>query len=369
MKGARSITHPYKYIAQKYYIQSMLVLVWTDLETKSDDKPRMASYVPTDGSTIELPSTSSRNARVDNEHQQLQRIVIVTVGKTGVGKSTLLNNFLQLEGDTAFKARKGPKPVTEKVAHSVKEINGVQVRVIDMPGLHAPDSEHKFVDIGDLKGITTYDDTAKGVDVVFYCVNLNDRLQNADYDCLDTLMKAFGLKIWEHVIFVFTHTDETVQDGSSTEELVGEFIKIIHEYLVAKWENHVQIRSIYSFSADAAFEDFNGIVGIPVSKDPAIPEEWRTTLLLQVIRKCRKENIRVVLKLYNIVWDEVPSEFANSAGGLALQALGSLVGGTAGGMLGGTFSQGRNLPAVCGAAIGSCYVYNEVGLHGIERYL
>ena len=59
-------------------------------------------------------------------------------------------------------------------------INGVPVRVIDMPGLHAADSGDRTDTsediIGDLKGVT-----GEGVDVVFYCINLLNRLEKVDF--------------------------------------------------------------------------------------------------------------------------------------------------------------------------------------------
>ena len=110
-----------------------------------------------------------------------KRFVIVTAGKAGVGKSTLINNFLQLEGDNAFEASLGPSSVTTSVDHCDKELsNGVQVRVIDMPGLHAADSGVRMDTsediLGDLKALT-----GEGVDVVFYCINLLNLLENVDF--------------------------------------------------------------------------------------------------------------------------------------------------------------------------------------------
>ena len=376
MTAVASTTNPYNTEAFKIcYFSS----AWTNLETKSEGKHRMASKVPTDESAIELPSIFSNDGVDDNNtiktaeliHKltkstdKKKQFVIVTAGKAGVGKSTLVNNFLQLEGDAAFKTSFDPASVTTAVDHCDKEINGVKVRVIDMPGLHAVDSgdrTDKITDIlGDLKGVTE-----KGADVVFYCVSLLNRLENVDYQNMDTLTKAFGSKIWERIIFVFTFADVVVRNGGCLDQVVGRFIEELHQQLVVKRKVDVKIRSINSFpveevSEDAEINTFNGIVGIPVSNDPGIPAEWRITLLLQVIRKCRKENIPALLMLNRVDWDEVKKSTAIVAtSGVAGAALGTAagagIGAIAGGLLTAPIGGVGAVPIAAGGALAGAWI-------------
>ena len=336
---------------------------------------RMASNVATDESaTSDYDDIEHHLEFIHKEWTKRtdknKRFVIITAGKAGVGKSTLINNFLQLEGDAMFVARLDPHSVTRRVEYCDKEINGVQVRVIDMPGLHAPDSGDKTDQrtdiIGDLKGVTE-----NGADVVFYCINLMNRLDTIDYENMDTLTREFGSEIWEHVIFVFTHTDVVLFNGSSPEELVEKYIEALRNHLVEKRKVNVKIRSIYSFpdyavSKNAEINDFTGIVGIPVSKDPGVPPKWRITLLLQVIRKCREENIPAILKLHYIDWDEVKKTAAIVAAGgvggafahtLLRGAVGAVVGASLGGYMFGT-------PGVAlgSAGIGTLFLPSTIGL-------
>ena len=292
-----------------------------------------------------------------------KRFVIVTAGKSGVGKSTLINNFLQLEGEAAFEARSGPSSVTTSVQHCDREVNGIKVHVIDMPALHAADSGDRTNTsedvLHDFKALAM-----EGVDVVFYCFYLLNRLENVDIENMDTLTKAFGPKIWENVIFVFTHTDMVLLNGSNLEELVEKYIEALRNHLVEKKKVNVEIRSIYSFPDDV-FSDgseinkYNGIVGIPVSKDLAIPENWRITLLLQVIRKCRKENIPALLKLNRVDWGEIKKSTAIiAASGIGGAALGTAAGATIGALVGGLLTApvggvGAVPTAAGGAAIGA----------------
>lgn len=254
--------------------------------------------------------SSENESEVDVIHnwsKSSKNVVIVTAGKSGVGKSHFLNTFLRLEEDRCFESQMQPGAVTSGVKYCDEELHGVNVRVVDMPGLHSID--HDKVEVGGLIGELSAV-TKGGVDVVFFCMNLTSRIDIVDLKNLETLNKAFGTRIWEHVVFIFTRADTALHDGYSLEQLLEKFIAKIHEELVVKRKLavNVGIRSIYSFPSADMFSDeseinkFNGIVGIPVSHNPNIPPEWRITLLLQVIRKCKQENIPAFLRLQSIDW-------------------------------------------------------------------
>lgn len=290
-----------------------------------------------------------------------KRVVIVTAGKSGVGKSTLINHFLQLEGDQAIKTRLQPGSVTKTVDYFDHEINGVQVRVVDMPGLHASDQE----DGEDTGLVAELNALTKGkADVLFYCMSLVSRADKIDWENIDTLTKAFGKEIWEHAIFVFTWADIALQTGSNLEELVEEFVKTIHGHLVEKRKVGVTIRSIYSFKGDTESDDselntFDGIVGIPASIKPGIPPEWKLTLLYQVIRKCRKRNIPAFLQLKYISWDDIKqTSIAGAAGGVGGAIAGTATGAVVGAIIGGLLTSpiggvGAVPTAAGGAALGA----------------
>ena len=337
----------------------------------------MASSLDDNENTVASNDSLSDNDSLDTETEEKvdqslirqwsqshgsKSVVIVTAGKSGAGKSTLINTFLGLEGEEASVNSLQPTSVTQDLKFYEKEINGVNVRVVDMPGLHTTDhdsDESKNI-IGELSAMT--DGRA---DVVFFCINILNRIDRVDLENIDTLTRAFGTEIWEHVIFVFTWADIALYNGYSLEELVDKFIEEIHKHLVVKQKVEVEIRSIYSFpSSDLASEEseinkFDGIVGIPVSKNPNDPPEWRITLLLQVIRKCKKENIPAFLQLNGINWDEVGKTAAiATAGGVGGAAVGTAVGAPLGAVIGGFLTApiggvGAVPTAAGGAAVGA----------------
>lgn len=68
-----------------------------------------------------------------------RELVFVTAGKAGVGKSTLINNFLGLKGEKAAKAKRSAGSVTTEVKCHKEEVHGITVRIVDTPGLESAD--------------------------------------------------------------------------------------------------------------------------------------------------------------------------------------------------------------------------------------
>lgn len=257
--------------------------------------------------------------------------MIVTAGKAGAGKSTLINTFLNLHGSGTSKARLQPTSVTQKIESYDGVVNNVNIRVIDIPGLNA--QQHKQDEAAAILGeLSAF--TQGNADVVFYCMSLISKIQKVDWENINTLTKVFGSSIWNHVIFVFTWADIALINGSQIEGLVEEFVEAIRLELTISRKVNTEIRSIYSFTKanETSIDKFNGIVCIPVSKDLAIPHDWRTSLLLQVLRKCPNESIPGALQLTtNITWEElmkvVTSSFPDAAKGADLgKVVGSHIG-------------------------------------------
>jgi predicted GTPase len=74
--------------------------------------------------------------------------------------------MLRLKGDAAPKCRHGPSSTTGEVKVYTSTINGVEVRIIDTPGLAA-------MDVDEAKVIAKLEEESKGkVDMLLYCVSL-----------------------------------------------------------------------------------------------------------------------------------------------------------------------------------------------------
>ena len=156
---------------------------------------------------------------------------MVVAGKSGTGKSTLINNFLSLDKNKAAESRLQPTSVTKEVKRYDGKVNGVPIRAVDMPGLHArrhsEDTESEVI-----AALCHF--TGGNADILIYCVSLTQRLDSIDERNIATLNKAFGKKIWNNAIFVLTHADAVLEDEdnkSNFDELVEGFTRELQEIL------------------------------------------------------------------------------------------------------------------------------------------
>lgn len=145
-----------------------------------------------------------------------QEVTICSVGKTGIGRSTLLNNILQKE---AFRtaAQDGRVTLSTQSEHGFYLGNkDVKCTCIDTPGLVEKSS--KPTKYGEQMSydqfLTFIESLSKGVNVVMLNFDVhNIRFDGNTIQMLEFLGYFFGEEIFNHVAIVFTNCD-----GEKTEE-------------------------------------------------------------------------------------------------------------------------------------------------------
>lgn len=154
-----------------------------------------------------------------NYNNDTRPLTIVAIGKTGSGKSTILNRF---RGDTSekgdkgpFKAKGGGKSVTQVVQSSTQQFNfkenelkcynNILCQLIDTPGLaDTCGNEEKLVN--EVRHF--FKQVCKGVHVFIVTFNVtNVRYDTNIQNLLHLLTELFGEKFWRHVMIVFTRHD------------------------------------------------------------------------------------------------------------------------------------------------------------------
>uniref|UniRef100_A0A1X7TD21 AIG1-type G domain-containing protein n=1 Tax=Amphimedon queenslandica TaxID=400682 RepID=A0A1X7TD21_AMPQE len=130
-------------------------------------------------------------------------IQIVVLGKTGAGKSALINSIIDLEKEIAEESAHVEQCTdTVRLYRCSNIIPGVNVTVVDTPGLQGIHQQEQLY-IQEMKS------KCQEVTLILYCMNMTDRrLTNDDLGAMKKLHQAFGSKFLERVVFVLTFANK-----------------------------------------------------------------------------------------------------------------------------------------------------------------
>ena len=180
-----------------------------------------------------------------SEERQGHLTILIT-GKTGVGKSRLVN---ALVGERVAKEGRSKSACTDTVTSYRAKINGVDVVVWDSPGLQ-DGTCHERLYLQDMES-----KLSRGFDVMIYCISMTDtRFYEADKSAIRTLTKEFGSKLWNNGVVALTFANLKTKDPDEESDLA---YYLNEKYL---WEKEI----------DKFLADLN--VGLPVRRQiPIVP--------------------------------------------------------------------------------------------------
>ncbi|AES91871.2 putative small monomeric GTPase [Medicago truncatula] len=204
---------------------------------------------------------------------------ILVLGKSGVGKSATINSIF---GDTMVMTD-AFEPATTSVREVYGIVDGVNIRILDTPGLRSPMKEQSF-NKKILSSVKRYmkkfpPDVILYVDRVdFQSIDLND------LPILRSITSSLGPSIWQHTILALTHAASTPLDGPSGSPLSYEVFVAQKSYPVQQSIIKAvgdQCQLSPSFMCPVSLVENHPLCGKNISGDSVLPNglRWRSQLL------------------------------------------------------------------------------------------
>ena len=232
-------------------------------------------------SFTETRESVARMAHEWVEHSEGRSLIAAVVGKPGVGKSTIINNLLGLEGETKCPVGECATVTTSRVQIHMNRLlyYNIDIALVDTPGLETFTPNMSTNDI--LKDLTRV--TQGRADVLLYCISIHPacRINAADVEIIKSLNKAYGSEIWNHVILVLTFADHQAFRMS---EVIERFADRFQEALHSAHVTDVRVRSVFSKAERVG----RVITAIPIGNDRTATfnsGRWYDLLLREIISR------------------------------------------------------------------------------------
>ena len=204
--------------------------------------------------------------------------VIAAAGKSGVGMSTMINNFLKLKDNNVCPTGDDADPTTTEVKMYSNYKHRVKIKVLDIPGLSGT-RKSEIVTI--LKRIS------EKTDLLFYCVSLHPtaKIERADVENIKMLTAVYGPKIWLRTILVLTFANQRSSKNEDIyKRLIEGYAKKFQQALRTAKIVSVEVKSILSGEVR-----IGTIPAVPIGLEPSDPlllcENWSDVLLHEVLKR------------------------------------------------------------------------------------
>lgn len=214
---------------------------------------------------------------------------IVVVGKTGVGKSTLIYGLFEMvEGQTIGKLPRTNTVTPREMVISSPSGQPITVTVTDTPGTEA------LVGVGKKASCKVYLKEVSGAykeaDIVLFCVRMDDDVRQEEVEMIRVLLKEFGITMWAKVIFVLTFANRVTVDVPDEHKK-----EVYSEQLIAMQQALQEAMQQARIAEDVAKATPICVAGHPVNKQLPDCPDWAWPFLVNCLKSGIAENTKAAL--------------------------------------------------------------------------
>ena len=226
-------------------------------------------------------------------------VTLVIAGRSGSGKSTLLKNLLPGHSCQPLHSQESD---TKHVQVFKYDFVGVQLTIIDVPGLHSSDQNDVTEITKELQSRTNGE-----ADVLLYCASVSpsSRLGEEDGRIINLLKTVFGPSIWERAVLIFTFADYVMERNKKNPSKNPTVEHVMEDY-ARRFEEILKMANIESFTVLPLLqEESEGeraylrppqqIPALPASETPSTKllsyVNWDDCVYLEMLKKCKLDAV------------------------------------------------------------------------------
>ena len=175
------------------------------------------------------------------EKSDKRPFTIVTVGKQGIGVSTLINTLFQLPESHAAFVTYSAKAPTSRVKKYCSTKEGIDIHIIDTPGFQVMDRTAEK----DRKTIVELNKVTGGrADVVLYCASAlpGSKINEMDVKIICALSSGLGNQIWKRVVLVITQAN--IMTSAEVRTFISEYVQEFNKALKKAGIRDITAKSI-----------------------------------------------------------------------------------------------------------------------------
>lgn len=240
---------------------------------------------------IPIPLPSEVQDKLNEWESNSKSVSIMITGKTGVGKSTLVNTLV---GQEVAKEGRDLSHCSTKVESHSKKVEDVDLTVWDSPGLQ-DETQKEAEYLQDIK------QNCGDIHLLVYCIRMSEENCRTDIIAMKKLTDTLGQDLWKNAIIVLTFANDVVAKARAKH---GNDEKKIQKYFkknLKKWKKEIVAKLQSEVGLPQELAEHVDILPAGYRKNPKLPIKdspyWLTKLWLRALLATKSQAQPAMIKI------------------------------------------------------------------------